>query len=356
MPPKATMKSVATAVGVSMSTVSNAYNKPEQLSHALRERIFSAARELGYSGPDAAARTLRGRRAGAIGLLLTEELSYAFSDPFAVGLLAGLSEVAERTRTGLLLIPLPRFEPGADEEAIRESVETVRNAVVDGVAAYCVDANHPALEVISSRGLPFAHSDDDFPGRRVVIDELTATHAVGTHLAELGHTEVAMVVDSGRAAVAAGEITDLSALYNNAQLRVQGVREGLGAAAKLTVVTGGHNSVESGIAAAELILDRRDPPTAIAAGGDVLALGVLEAMRRRGLIPGRDISVTGFDDIPAAENAGLTTVRQPIRSKGQLLGRMLLDPTYTEERVVLPTELIIRSSTGPARRLPTGKE
>jgi DNA-binding LacI/PurR family transcriptional regulator len=96
-------------------------------------------------------------------------------------------------------------------------------------------------------------------------------------------------------------------------------------------------------------LDRRDRPTAIAASGDVLALGVIEALRQRGLVPGRDISVTGFDDIPAAETVGLTTVRQPIRIKGQLLGRMLLDPTYTEERVVLPTELIIRSSTGPAR-------
>ncbi|MEV0246632.1 LacI family DNA-binding transcriptional regulator [Nocardia sp. NPDC050712] len=356
MPPKATMKSVAAAVGVSLTTVSNAYNKPEQLSVALRERIFGAARELGYSGPDAAARTLRGRRAGAIGLLLTEELSYAFSDPFAVGLLAGLSEVAEKSRTGLLLIPLPRYETGADDEAIRESVETVRNAVVDGVAAYCVDANHPALEVISSRGLPFAHSDDDFPGRRVVIDEVTATHAIGAHLAELGHTTVALVVDSGRSPATPREITDLSVLYNNARLRVQGVREGLGANATSFVVTGGHNSIESGIAAAELILDRPDPPTAIAAGGDVLALGVLEALRRRGLVPGRDISVTGFDDIPAADSAGLTTVRQPIRKKGQLLGRMLLDPSYTEERVVLPTELIIRSSSGPARTRATGEE
>ncbi|MEU8899840.1 LacI family DNA-binding transcriptional regulator [Nocardia sp. NPDC048505] len=351
MSPKATMKAVADAVGVSLSTVSNAYNRPEQLSNSLRERIFEAASALGYSGPDAAARTLRGRRAGAIGLLLTEELSYAFSDPFAVGLLAGLSEVAERTRTGLLLIPLPRFEPGADAEAIRDSVETVRNAVVDGVAAYCVDPDHPALAVIAARGLPFAHSEEDFPGRCVVIDEVGATRAVGEYLARLGHTDVAMVIDSGRAAGIPGAITDTALLWRNARQRVQGVREGLGPGARLRVVSGGHNSIESGIAAAELVLDRRDRPTAIAAGGDVLALGVLEALRRRGLTPGRDISVTGFDDIPAAEAAGLTTVRQPIRTKGQLLGRMLLDPSYTEERVVLPTELVIRSSSGPAPRL-----
>ncbi|HEY3715091.1 MAG TPA: LacI family DNA-binding transcriptional regulator [Jatrophihabitantaceae bacterium] len=347
MTPGATMKSVAAAVGVSLSTVSNAYNKPEQLSADVRGRIFAAARDLGYPGPDAAARSLRSRRAGAIGLLLTEQLSYAFSDPFAVGLLAGLSEVAERTRTGLLLIPLPRYEAEADEDAIRESVEAMRSAVVDGVVAYCVDIGHPALDVISIRGLPFVHSDDDLPGRRVVIDEASATRGVGEHLARLGHTNVAMVVDSGRSATTPDEIIDPSALYNNARLRAQGVREGLGENAQLTIVSGGHNSVESGIAAAEFVLDRRDRPTAIAAGGDVLAFGVIEAMRRRGLVPGRDISVTGFDDVPAAEGAGLTTVRQPIRDKGRLLGRMLLDPSYTEERVVLPTELVIRSSTGP---------
>jgi DNA-binding LacI/PurR family transcriptional regulator len=341
------MKSVAAAVGVSLSTVSNAYNKPEQLSADVRGRIFAAARDLGYPGPDAAARSLRSRRAGAIGLLLTEQLSYAFSDPFAVGLLAGLSEVAERTRTSLLLIPLPRYEAEADEDAIRESVEAMRSAVVDGVVAYCVDIGHPALDVISIRGLPFVHSDDDLPGRRVVIDEASATRGVGEHLARLGHTNVAMVVDSGRSATTPDEITDPSALYNNARLRAQGVRDGLGENAQLTIVSGGHNSVESGIAAAEFVLDRRDRPTAIAAGGDVLAFGVIEAMRRRGLVPGRDISVTGFDDIPAAEGAGLTTVRQPIRDKGRLLGRMLLDPSYTEERVVLPTELVVRSSTGP---------
>lgn len=349
MRPGATMKDVAAAVGVSASTVSNAYNKPEQLSAEVRARIFATARKLGYPGPHPAARSLRSRRAGAVGLLLTEQLSYAFSDPFAVGLLAGFAEVAERSRTSLLLIPLPRYDTCTDADALRESVETVRGAVVDGVAAYCVDVGHPALDVITSRGLPFAHSDDDVPGRRVVIDEVGAMRAAGEHLARLGHSNVAMVIGAGRSTDIPGEITDESVLYTNARLRTQGLREGLGPRARVTVVTGGPNAVESGLAAAEFVLDRQDRPTAIAAGGDVLAFGVLEAMRRRGLQAGRDISITGFDDIPAAEAAGLTTVRQPIRDKGRMLARMLLDPDCTDERVVLPTELVIRSSTGPVR-------
>src|SRR3954471_6330417 len=118
------LKSVAKGAGVSVSSVSNAYNKPEQLSAKVRERILRVAREKGYAGPDAAARSLRSRHAGAIGLLLTEQLSYAFSDPYAVGLLAGLAEVAEESRTGLLLIPVV---PGdaTDPRMIESSVQAV---------------------------------------------------------------------------------------------------------------------------------------------------------------------------------------------------------------------------------------
>jgi DNA-binding LacI/PurR family transcriptional regulator len=83
---------------------------------------------------------------------------------------------------------------------------------------------------------------------------------------------------------------------------------------------------------------------------DVQALGAMEAMKTRGLVPGRDLTVVGFDDIPAAETARLTTIRQPIKDKGRMVGRVLLDPEVTEHQVLLPTELIVRSSSGPAPR------
>jgi DNA-binding LacI/PurR family transcriptional regulator len=106
MAPTVTIKTIAQAVGVSPSTVSNAYNKPAQLSKDLRERILAKADELGYSGPDASARALRSGRAGSIGVLFTDRLSYAFSDPFAVGFLAGVAEESERFGTSLLLMPV----------------------------------------------------------------------------------------------------------------------------------------------------------------------------------------------------------------------------------------------------------
>src|SRR5699024_3527150 len=83
----ATLASLAAELGVSRTTVSNAYNRPDQLSAPLRERVLEAARRLGYPGPDPVARSLRTRRAGAVGLLLTEALSYAFRDPVATGFL-----------------------------------------------------------------------------------------------------------------------------------------------------------------------------------------------------------------------------------------------------------------------------
>jgi DNA-binding LacI/PurR family transcriptional regulator len=348
-----TLKSVAEAAGVSISTVSNAYNKPEQMSAEVRQRVLETAKELGYAGPNPAARSLRSQRAGAIGLLFTEQLSYAFSDPYSVGMLAGLSEVAEAHRTGLLLIPLPPTDSDNPED-VQFAADTMRQAVVDGVVAYCVDADHPARQVALDRGLPLVSTvdlDDDRQGY-VLIDEDGAARALGQHLRSLGHLNVGVVVDSRQPAGLATEVTpeDEAALYVDSRSRLEGLRDALGPDATVTAVFAGHNSQEAGAAAAAYLLDRQHRPTAIACISDVLALGAWGSITQRGLQVGRDVSLTGFDDVPEAGAVGLTTVRQPIAEKGRLLGRMLLDPDFTERRVVLDTELVVRSSTGPATR------
>src|SRR5215218_89333 len=99
-----TVVTIARAVGVSPTTVSNAYNRPHKLTRALRERILEAARELGYAGPDPVARSLRRGRAGSIGLLFGEELAYAFRDPGAVEFLRGLAEGTAKHNAVLQLI------------------------------------------------------------------------------------------------------------------------------------------------------------------------------------------------------------------------------------------------------------
>ena len=346
------LKTVAAAAGVSVSSASNAYNRPGQLSDEVRERIFRVASEQGYSGPDTAARTLRGKRAGAIGVLLTERLSYAFSDPYSVGMLAGLAEVAEESATSVTLIPIASHHREA-AAAVERAVNAVQQAVVDGVVAYCVDADHPAREVLRRRGLPVVSSSesDEPDAGLVLIDERAAAASVGRLLRELGHTRVVEILEGTDARTAPDVVdpADAKQLYQTERERLAGFRAGLGDAAEITVVAAGRNVESAGYAAAELALDSPHPPTALLAHSDVLALGALRAVLDRGLVPGVDVSVTGFDDIPAAAAAGLTTVTQEIQERGRLLGRMLLDPSYTLRRVVLPTTLQVRRTTGPAR-------
>ena len=97
---RATLASLAAELKVSRTTISNAYNRPDQLSADLRERIFATAKRIGYAGPDPVARSLRTRKAGAVGLVITEPLTYSFSDPAALNFVAGLAESCEEVGSG----------------------------------------------------------------------------------------------------------------------------------------------------------------------------------------------------------------------------------------------------------------
>lgn len=345
---RTTLKSVAAAAGVSTAAVSYAFNRPGRLSEPVRERILAVARELGYAGPDAAGRTLRTRRAGAIGVIFTVGLSYAFSDPYLLGMLGGLTEVAEAARTSLVLIPFDLGADGLDDDALREGLAAVHGAVIDGAIADGLADDHPAVLALAARNIPLVRSSATVSGPSVRIDDRAAGVDVGRHLAGLGHRDVVVVVACPQPPGVLVAAVDETTLYPYSALRLAGIREGLGAPVR--VVSGGRNAAESGRVAAASVLDADRRPTAIAADSDVLATGVLDALRDLDLEPARDVSVTGFDDAPQAGPAGLTTVRQPVRERGRLMARMLLDPDFTERRVVLPTELVVRSSTGPAPR------
>ena len=112
---RATLASLAAELKVSRTTISNAYNRPDQLSDALRERVLATAKRLGYAGPDPVARSLRTRKAGAVGLVITEPLTYSFSDPAALDFVAGLAQSCEELGQGLLLVavgPEPQCRGG----------------------------------------------------------------------------------------------------------------------------------------------------------------------------------------------------------------------------------------------------
>jgi DNA-binding LacI/PurR family transcriptional regulator len=344
--PRVTLQTVADAAGVSRSTVSNAYNRPDQLSAELRERVLETARRLGYAGPDAAARSLRSGQARAVGVLFTETLSYALSDPYAVEFLRGVASVAQQHETGLLLVPLDELDSEAGCAATRQ-------ALVDGFCLECVDEESPVVDVVLSRGLPVVTTAK--PTRSgltfVGIDERTAARSAAEHLAQLGHRHVSVIVDGrppfeARGPVSLEEATQ-DAVDSNAALRLLGFSDGL-TGARLDVVAAGRNSREEGYRAAAHVLDRQERATAVLTVSDVMAMGVLDALAQRGLTPGRDVSVVGFDDIPGAYDARLTTVRQPVFDKGRLAGTVLLDPDQIAEYdLTLPTELVVRASTGP---------
>jgi DNA-binding LacI/PurR family transcriptional regulator len=345
-----TVKSLAAAVGVSPATISNAYNHPDQLSAELRERILATAAELGYPGPDAAGRRLRIGRAEAVGVLLSERLSYAFSDPFAIEFLTGLSEVVEEHRISIVLMPLSTQIDGASSTSgVDDSdLTAVRNANIDALAILSLPTDHPAAMVAMARGIRLVMTDmsRDPESSWVAIDDFGAGVMVGEHLAGLGHRDVAVLVETNQPAGSPGRRLDEAQLgFLDYAARVAGLRQAL--AGQVMIISGGHNSIESGATATSWLLDRNRTPTAIVGLSDVLALGALEVLAGRGLNVPFDVSVCGFDDVAAAQAANLTTVHQPIRDKGQHVGRLLIDPESQPRQVLLPISLITRGTTGP---------
>ena len=346
-----TVKTLAAAVGVSPATISNAYNRPDQLSAELRERILATAKELGYPGPDAAGRTLRMGRAEAVGVLLSERLSYAFSDPFAVEFLTGLSEVVEEHGISIVLMPLSAPTNGSPPNADGRDLTAVRNANIDALAILSLPTDHPAAMVARARGIRLVTTDisGDPESSWVAIDDFAAGAMVGEHLAGLGHRDVAVLVETNQPAGSPGRrLAEDQLGFLDYAARVAGLRRAI--AGQVMIISGGHNSIESGATATSWLLDHGEVPTAVVGLSDVLALGALQILASRGLSAPAQVSVCGFDDVPAAQAANLTTVHQPIREKGQHVGRLLLDPESQPRQVLLPITLVTRATTGPARQ------
>jgi DNA-binding LacI/PurR family transcriptional regulator len=333
-----TLDDVAALAGVSRMTVSNAFNRPDQLSAATRLRVLASAAQLGYAGPDPAARSLRRGRAGAVGVLLTERLSYAFTDPGMVELLRGVAGALSDAGQGLLLVP-----------TLEDAGEgLVRDSLVDAFIVCQVPVGSPAFAAVRARRLPVVTvGSPRVPGIPFVgIDNEREGRAVARHLLDLGHSRLAVIDVLDR---------DRPGLRARARGFSEQVRAVLGDGA-VTVHGAERNDRASGTAAAAQVLGRRGAPTAIFAVTDVLALGVLEHAGRVGIaVPGR-LSVAGFDDVPEAARADppLTTVRQRLSDQGRAATTIVLGLVAGEKvrPPRLPPQLVVRASTGP---VPAGR-
>jgi DNA-binding LacI/PurR family transcriptional regulator len=337
---RVTLKTIAEAVGVSRTTVSNAYNRPDQLAPELRDRILGTARRLGYPGPDPAARRLRSGRRDAVGLLVTEGLSYTFTDPASVLLIQGIARATEDAGIALLVVP----ERGG-----------VEDAVVDAFCLYSLPAQHPNLAAVQERGVPLVVVDEPrVEGHAFVgIEDRRGARLAADHLLALGHRRFALLVDPTQLDGYAGPLTperEASAVSMTFLERLGGYRDALEAAgidwAAVPRFELPANVPERGLEGARLALATDPRPTALIAATDQLALGAIEAARVAGLRVPEDLSVVGFDDIPGAawSRPALTTVRQPLFEKGEIAGRLLTEGASDRE-VILPVELVVRGST-----------
>jgi DNA-binding LacI/PurR family transcriptional regulator len=342
-----TLQTLADRLGISRTTASNAFNRPDQLNPALRERVLALAAELGYAGPDPAGRALRSGRAGAIGVLLTERLSYAFADPAAVATLRGLAEEAERVGISLALLPAPILDGAADPEA-------VTRALVDGCFVYALPADHPSVAAALERRLPLVVADTpEIAGVPFVsIDDRAGARAAAQHLLDLGHRRLAIVAlrmrDDGWSGFA-GADRRAGPVYRVTAERLAGYEEACAEAGvafeEIPVYEVSVNARRLAREAVPALLQRE--PTAVLGMSDEIALGVIDGVRAAGGDVPRDLSVVGFDDVPGATPRGLTTIRQPLVEKGRVAGRMLLEAIAGGEPadVLLATELVVRSST-----------
>jgi DNA-binding LacI/PurR family transcriptional regulator len=352
---RVTLQQLATDLGVSRATVSNAYNRPDQLSSALRERVLARAAELGFAGPDPVARGLRRGRVGAVGVLVDRSVSHAFSDPVAVLVLDGLAHELQTDGYGLLL-------HAADRRPA--STQVVRSAAVDGWVVLSVPTGHPTVAAARAHGRPMVVLDQPrLPGVPLVtIDDVGGARAATTHLLELGHRSIGVLTppldvdDAGgqvgvdRAADAADEVMSrrLSGVF--AALGQAGVAED-----EVPVVECSANDEQAGAVGAALLLDDPARPTAVLALSDQLALGVLRCAGERGAGVPSGLSVVGFDDAPPGRTASppLTTVAQPLRERGIAAGallRQLLQGEHPSSPQPYATRLVVRGSTArPAR-------
>ncbi|GAA2227162.1 LacI family transcriptional regulator [Herbiconiux moechotypicola] len=343
---RVTMQDVADRANVSKTAVSLAFNNSTRLSEATVKNILEVAAELGYA-QDPAARMLRTRRTDSLGLLLPQQLDRVLENPYYTQFLQGIGQTCQREGFTLLLAPPLRGS----------MLKTIPYAAVDGFIVSGLEHDRGEVDALRQRRIPFVLVDSELHGDvpSVEIDDSEGMENLVTHLLDLGHRRIALVAfESGTGGGHRG--------WRGPVLRrMQGAIAAL-AALDLTPESPGITLIEvactraGGAQAFQQLWSapEGERPTAIVTFSDIIALGVLDAAREADVsVPGQ-VSVSGFDDTVAANWASpsLTTVRQPIETKGRLAAEYLVEaisstgePPVHHQR--LHTALLVRDSTGP---------
>lgn len=336
--PKLTLKDVADALGVSRTTVSNAYNRPGNLSAALRASILDKARELGYFGPDPMARALRRREMQTIGVVFHHDIGYALGDPTTLAFLAGVAKELDRRHLWLQFIP-----------------KMGRKLML--AAAFQSTAD--AMIVHSEIGPEFVHEVTATPKPLVLVDSAVA----GVPSVRTEDRRGAVLAMQHVLAAKPDVVIVLCFLVTDEErqrilLRTRPPRSGYVASERVAGYAHAAREAEFPLEQVRWVdVDDQDPDTAgrclaetrrglpakarvaVVAMSDRMALAAQREAAQWSFRP--LVALVGFDDIPAAEQAGLTTVRQDSLHKGELAVQVLLDGL---KGATLPVELVVRQT------------
>ena len=331
------IRDVAQRAGVSVGTVSNVLNRPNEVSVESVERVMSAIDELGYVRNDAA-RKLRAGVSTTVGFVVLDG-----QNPFYNDVVRGAEDEATRHSIAVLY-------GNTDEDPQRERMylDLFQEQQVRGLLIAPYGDVTPRLRSLRSAGIP-AVLVDRFSGdghfSSVSVDSVAGGRLAAQHLIDTGRSRIAFV----------GGPFDIRQV-NDRLAGARAAAENTGARVDLEVIATSAMTVDEGAAAGARILARphHQWPDALFAANDLLALGLLQAF----VVDGRaevptDIAIIGFDDIPFAAAAAvpLSSIRQPSRMIGRTALRILLeeadDPEAIPRQTVFPPELVVRASTAP---------
>ena len=328
------IRDVAEHAGVSISTVSNALNRPHMVSDVLVQRVRSAADQLGYV-PLQAAQQLRAGRSGLLGMTVIN-----IANPFFADMVAGAEDAA--SRAGLRVLVGNASDDVAKE---RDHLELFERVHVEGALVSPFGPLEPWLERLRGRGIPVVLVDSvDDTGElpSVSFDNVAGGRLAAEHLLALGRRRVAFVG-------ARREVRQV-------RERLQGARLAVAAHPGATLEPIWTDRTTSGLGRAfgEQLAERppADRPDGVLASNDHLAIGLVHGLISRGVRVPEDIAVVGYDDIEFASIAAvpLTSVRQPAREMGRHAGELLLhqingDAAEPLGSVMFEPELIVRASS-----------
>jgi LacI family transcriptional regulator len=333
-----TLKEIARQAGVSRSTVSRVLNDQPNVSARARERVLAVTERLNFQ-PNAMARSLAGGRSRIIGLVIPVGVPSLFTDPFFPFLTQGIAAACNSHdyTVALWLVDV--------EHEHRIAGKIIHGGLVDGVVVASALMDDPVVPMLMQSRVPLVlvgrHPTDDRVSYVDVDNHNSSKEMVG-YLLQLGYRRIATVTGLIKAIAGHDRLEGYCAA-----LRAWGM------APDPSLIVEGDFSEDSGYAAMQQLLARADPPDAVFAASDSMALGVLRALREAGIRVPEEMAVASFDDVPFAARAvpPLTTVRQPIQHIGTVAAETLFDlienPDAPPRRTILPTELIIRASSGP---------